>query len=345
MLPTMTDTLKDLESLKARGIAAFQSAATPEALEAARREFLGPKGHARRLLAAVKEVPKEQRAAYGKAANDLNKALTAAFEEAAARLADVPAGPTLDLTRPGQRRELGRAHPITRTIDEICEIFQRMGFAVVEGPEVEDEFHNFDALNIPPGHPARHPENNFYLSQVDEGGAARPVPLLLRSQTSTMQIRAMQSARPPLRVIAPGRVYRPDTVDATHHYMFHQVEGLAVAQDLHFGDLKAVLEQFAREYFGPDTRVRFRPHYFPFTEPSAEMDVDCSLLKHLKKEWLEVLGCGMVHPNVLHAVGYDPQEYTGFAFGMGVERLAMLKHGVGDIRHFTNNDLRFLRQF
>lgn len=338
--------LAAISNLLTEGLKAFESVADAAALEELRREYLGGKGHVKAILGGIKDVPKEQRGEYGKAANVLNAKLTEAFQAAQARVGSTAAArPGIDLTKPGKRREIGHAHIITQTIEEIVEIFQRIGFSQVEGPEVEDEFHNFDALNIPAGHPAREEADNFYLQLNAPDWEAKPVPMLLRSQTSTIQIRTMESRKPPVRVIAPGRVYRPDTVDATHHFMFHQIEGLAIAEDLHFGDLKAVLELFVREYFGPETRMRFRPHYFPFTEPSAEVDIDCQMFKHLKKPWLEVLGCGMVDPNVLQAVGYDPEKYTGFAFGMGVERIAMLKHRIGDIRHFTTNDMRFLGQF
>ncbi|MCZ7606175.1 MAG: phenylalanine--tRNA ligase subunit alpha [Planctomycetota bacterium] len=338
--------LAAISNLLTQGLKAFESVADATALEELRREYLGGKGHVKAILGGIKDVPKEQRGEYGKAANVLNARITEAFQAAQARVGSTAAArPGIDLTKPGKRREIGHAHIITQTIEEIVEIFQRIGFSQVEGPEVEDEFHNFDALNIPAGHPAREEADNFYLQLNAPDWEAKPVPMLLRSQTSTIQIRTMESRKPPVRVIAPGRVYRPDTVDATHHFMFHQIEGLAIAEDLHFGDLKAVLELFVREYFGPETRMRFRPHYFPFTEPSAEVDIDCQMFKHLKKPWLEVLGCGMVDPNVLQAVGYDPEKYTGFAFGMGVERIAMLKHRIGDIRHFTTNDMRFLGQF
>jgi phenylalanyl-tRNA synthetase alpha chain len=338
--------LSAISNALTEGLQAFESATDSDALENARREYLGGKGIAKAILGGVKDVPKEQRGEYGKSANLLNTKLTQAYEDAKARIGDKPAAaPGIDLTKPGLRREIGHAHIITQTIEEIVEIFGRIGFTQVEGPEVEDEFHNFDALNIPKGHPAREEADNFYLQLAGPDWDGKPVPMLLRSQTSTIQIRTMEKQKPPLRVIAPGRVYRPDTVDATHHFMFHQIEGLAVAEDLTFGDLKAVLELFVREYFGADTKMRLRPHYFPFTEVSAEVDINCEMFKHLKKPWLEILGCGMVDPNVLQAVGYDPEKYTGFAFGMGVERIAMLKHRIGDIRHFTANDMRFLSQF
>jgi phenylalanyl-tRNA synthetase alpha chain len=342
----MSYELADISNMLTEGLTAFQEASSPDELEEARRRYIGQKGVAKAVLGGVKDVPKDQRGEYGKAANLLNKQLTEAFEQAKARIGDVkPAAPGIDLTKPGLRREVGHQHIITQTIREIVDIFSRLGFAEVEGPEVEDEFHNFDALNIPQGHPARQEDDNFYLQLTGPDWEGKPVPLLLRSQTSTIQIRTMQQMDPPVRVIAPGRVYRPDTVDATHHFMFHQIEGLAVDEGLHFGDLKAVLELFVREYFGPEAKMRLRPHYFPFTEVSAEVDISAEMFKHLKKPWLEILGCGMVDPNVLKAVGYDPEKYTGFAFGMGVERIAMLKHGIPDIRHFTTNDIRFLRQF
>ena len=339
--------LSDISSALTEGLAAFQAATDADSLEEARREYVGSKGIVKKLLASIKDVPQEQRSEYGKAANRMSNGLQKAYQTARQRLSGAPASAPdgIDLTLPGASRELGHAHVLTQTVEEIIEIFGRLGFAVAEGPEVEDEAHNFDALNIPKGHPARAEGDNFFLQLTAPDWEARPMPLLLRSQTSTIQIRCMETQEPPVRIVAPGRVYRPDTVDATHHYMFHQIEGLAVDTDLTFGDLKSVLELFVREFFGEDTRMRFRPHYFPFTEPSAEVDIDCQMFKHLKKPWLEVLGCGMVDPNVLEAVGYDSKKYTGFAFGMGVERIAMLKHGIGDIRNFITNDMRFLRQF
>ncbi len=343
----MAYSLADIAALRAEGLNALAAAATPQALEAVRQQYLGGKGAARMVLAALKDVPKEQRAEFGKAANLLNKDLQEAYEAARGKLGTAPTQPKdgIDLTRPGTRFEVGRPHLLARTIEDIVGIFNRLGFALAEGPEVEDERHNFDALNMPPGHPARNEDDNFYLQLAAPDWDSRPVPMLLRSQTSTVQIRAMEAGGPPVRVIAPGRVYRPDTVDATHHFMFHQIEGLAVDRGITFGDLKACLELFVKEFFGADTRMRFRPHYFPFTEVSAEIDIDCAMFRHLRKPWLEILGCGMVHPNVLRAVGYDPGQVTGFAFGMGVERIAMLKHGIGDIRWFVSNDMRFLRQF
>lgn len=338
--------LSDISTLLAEGLKAFADASTPDQLEEARRKYLGGKGLAKAVLGGVKDVPKEQRGEFGKAANLLNKQLEEACAAAKARVGDAkPAAAGIDLTKPGTKHELGHQHIISQTIREIVDIFNRIGFAEVEGPEVEDEAHNFEKLNIPHGHPARNEQDNFYLRVAGPDWEGKPVPLLLRSQTSTIQVRTMEKQQPPVRVIAPGRVYRPDTVDATHHYMFHQIEGLAVDKGITFGDLKSVLELFVREYFGANAKMRLRPHYFPFTEVSAEVDISAEMFSHLKKPWLEILGCGMVHPNVLRAVGYDPEQVTGFAFGMGVERIAMLKHGIPDIRHFTANDMRFLRQF
>jgi phenylalanyl-tRNA synthetase alpha chain len=239
-----------------------------------------------------------------------------------------------DVTLPGTKPAIGHAHVLTQTVDAICEIFGRMGFEVVYGPEVEDERHNFEALNIPASHPARDPLDNFYID--DE--------TMLRSQTSTVQIRTMETRQPPVRVIAPGRVYRPDTVDATHSFMFHQVEGLYVDEGVTMVDLKTCLDQFCKAYFGSDVQTRFRPSFFPFTEPSAEVD----LLFHFPEgstQWIELGGCGMVDPNVLEAVGYDAEKYTGFAFGLGIERMAMRRHAIPDIRLLFENDVRFLHQF
>jgi phenylalanyl-tRNA synthetase alpha chain len=244
---------------------------------------------------------------------------------------------------PGICQDLGRLHPITRTIDEVCGIFTRMGFSVVEGPEIETEFNNFTGLNIPLDHPSRDAFDTFYLKDYSK--------LLLRSHTSPVQIRAMKSCKPPLAVVVPGRVYRPDAVDASHSFMFHQIEGFMVDKDIKFSDLKGSLGIFAKAVFGEDIKMRFRPHFFPFTEPSAEVDISCIICKGKgcsvcgRKGWLEVLGSGMIHPNVFRHVGIDPKIYTGFAFGMGVERIAMLKYGINDIRLFAENDLRFLRQF
>jgi phenylalanyl-tRNA synthetase alpha chain len=268
--------------------------------------------------------------------NEVKAALETAFERKKATIgSSVSTGPILDVTEPGLPLGQGRRHVLSRTIDEITEVFARMGFAVASGPEVEDEWHNFNALNIPEDHPARDSTDNFYM-----GGAGN---LLLRSQTSTVQIRTMEKTQPPLKVITCGRVYRPDTHDATHYSMFHQIEGLYVDRDVSMVDLKTTLFQFARAYFGEGAEVRMRPSFFPFTEPSAEVDMKMKIKGEYK--WVELGGCGMVDPNVFKAVGYDPEVWTGFAFGLGIERIAMRKYGISDIRWLFENDARFLRQF
>jgi phenylalanyl-tRNA synthetase alpha chain len=251
----------------------------------------------------------------------------------------------IDVTLPGLRPRLGHRHPLTQTAEELIDLFGRFGFDVARGPEVEDVRHNFDALNIPLSHPARDPLDNFYLSVCERIGEAGPSSgggqSMLRSQTSTVQIRVMEAQPPPVRVVAIGRVYRPDTVDATHSFMFHQVEGLMVDRGVTMADLKTVLTLFAQAYLGKDVKIRFRPSFFPFTEPSVEVD----MLWHGGVRWVEMGGAGMVDPNVLRAVGYDPEDVTGFAFGLGIERLCMRRHGIDDIRLLYQNDVRFLRQF
>jgi len=320
------------------------SAADAAALEAVRIEFLGRSGgKIPELMSHLSTLAKDAKPAFGKAVNQLKQAALGELAAAKDRLASAAekAKPQVDVTLPGRRVRLGRLHPITRARNEMVEIFGRLGFSVAEGPEIEDEWHNFIALNIPEEHPARDPLDNYYIRDN----------LLLRTQTSTVQIRVMENRPPPVRVIVPGRVYRPDTVDAGHSIMFHQLEGLWVADGVTFAHLKTVLDMFVHAFFGPDTRTRFRPSFFPFTEPSAEVDVTCLLCGARgcpackRTGWMEILGCGMVHPNVLRAVGYDPEEVTGLAFGFGIERPAMLKYGINDIRLFYQNDMRFLEQF
>ena len=321
----------------------IDAAADLDSLDAVRIEWLGRKaGRITALMKSIPSVPPEERAAFGQAVNALKAAVTERLKARKAALETTRrGGPAVDVTLPGRRLRLGRLHPITRAMLEMVEIFGRLGFAVVEGPEVEDEWHNFVGLNIPPAHPARDPLDNYYLKDH----------VLLRTQTSTVQIRIMENRKPPVRVIAPGRVYRPDTVDAGHSNMFHQLEGLWVEEGVTFADLKSVLSTFARAFFGPSVRTRFQPSYFPFTEPSAEFYVSCLLCGGSgcpackRTGWIEILGCGMVDPNVFQAVGYDPEKVTGFAFGMGIDRQAMLKYGINDIRLLFENDVRFLRQF
>jgi phenylalanyl-tRNA synthetase alpha chain len=363
--------LADLDSLVADAGAAFDAAPDDAAIEAARIEFLGAaKGRMKAVQKGLGAVGKEDKPAAGKRLNEVKAALEAAFEAAKVRIAATPAtakgGPQFDPTLPGKPLRLGRLHPITQTIEELKDIMGRLGFSVAEGPEIEDEWHNFEALNIPAEHPARDPLENFYLAVGQRGRktedrgqgtgdrsqelatsesrtpSPQPLassPLLLRSQTSTVQIRVMEHQPPPVRVISLGRVYRPDAADATHYPMFHQIEGLLVDRNVTMADLKSVLRMFATSYLGGDVHVRFRPSFFPFTEPSVEADM------HWNDRWMEFGGAGMVDPNVLRAVGYDPDEVSGFAFGLGIERLCMRRHGITDIRELYKNDVRFLHQF
>ena len=306
------------------------------ALEEFRIKYIGRKGRLSRMLSRIGQLPPEQKAAAGQLANKIKKEVTGAFEQLKKQLSQSQqkAGELFDVTLPGIPVGIGKTHVITQTINELLEIFGRMGFAVAYGPEVEDEWHNFIALNIGPEHPARDPSDNFY---IDEN-------TLLRSQTSTIQIRVMEHTRPPIRIVAPGRVYRPDTVDATHMYMFHQLEALVVDEGVSMVDMKTAIDQFIHAFFGPDTKWRFRPSFFPFTEPSAEVDLLLTDKKG-RESWVEMGGCGMVDPNVFDAVGIDNERYTGWAFGFGIERLAMRKYGINDIRLLFENDLRFLEQF
>lgn len=306
-------------------------APTAEALASARAAALGREGRLAALMELLKTAPREQKPALGVALNAFKNELT---ELAAVRATELGSVATVlarqDVTLPAAALERGSLHPLTQTERRVVQVLKGLGFSVTDGPEVEDEHHNFVALNIPAGHPAREPSDNFYLAGV---------PWLLRSQTSTVQIRTMEEKQPPLRVCAPGRVFRPDEVDATHHYMFHQVEGLAVGEGLTMADLKGTLLLFFRGLFGDDVELRLRPSFFPFTEPSAEVDV-----RFPGRGWVETGGCGMVDPAVFTAVGIDPERWSGFAFGLGLERLAMRHFAVPDIRHFTENDVRFLRQ-
>jgi phenylalanyl-tRNA synthetase alpha chain len=320
-------------------------ATSGEDLERVRVKYLGKKGVLTQLLRSMPALLPDERPVVGREANEAKAEIEA---ELARRLAAVTraarrarlAAEHVDLTLPGRRIEPGGTHPLSRVLDEIVDVFVGLGFAVAEGPEVELDYYNFEALNIPPDHPARDMQDTFYVS--DE--------VLLRTHTSPVQIRTMLAQKPPVRIICPGTVYRRDA-DITHSPMFHQVEGLAVDREISMADLKGTLDLFARELFGPDSQIRFRPSFFPFTEPSAEVDVRCFLCKGggcrvcKGTGWLEILGCGMVHPQIFRNVGYDPEAVTGWAFGMGVERVAMLKYGVDDIRLFFENDLRFLAQF
>ncbi|WP_330946454.1 phenylalanine--tRNA ligase subunit alpha [Thermomonas sp. LB-4] len=335
--------MSDIESLSAAALSEIKAAATPDALEALRVGLLGKNGSVTAQLKALGALPGDQRKAAGEAINRARDAIGAALAERkqlleAAALDARLAGESIDVTLPGRDAARGGVHPVSRTLERISEIFGRLGYESADGPEIEDDWHNFEALNFPPHHPARAMHDTFYF----------PDGRLLRTHTSGVQIRYMQDllargGQPPLRMIAAGKVYRSDS-DQTHTPMFHQVEGLLVDERASFADLKGTLVEFVRAFFERDFEMRFRPSYFPFTEPSAEVDIAWQQADGSTR-WLEVLGCGMVHPNVLKSVGIDPETYTGFAFGLGVERFAMLRYGVDDLRSFFDNDVRFLRQF
>ncbi len=343
----LAEFVAQLEAFQAAALSAFASAADASALEAARIEFLGAKsGQLKTVQKQLGSVAGPDKPTAGKRFNEAKTAVEAAFAAAEARLAAGGASADrqpFDLTLPGRPVRLGHLHPLTQTIEELKDIMGRLGFTVAHGPEIEDEWHNFEALNIPASHPARDPLENFYLSTAHlvAGGA----PLLLRSQTSTVQIRVMESTPPPVRIISLGRVYRPDTADATHYPMFHQIEGLLIDHQVTMADLKSVLRLFAASYLGTDVHIRFRPSFFPFTEPSVEVDMSWHDSTDGGIRWVEMGGAGMVDPNVLRAVGYDPETVSGFAFGLGVERVCARRHGVSDIREFYKNDVRFLHQF
>jgi phenylalanyl-tRNA synthetase alpha chain len=354
----LADYLAELEAFRNSAERALAAAVDSQSLEAARVEYLGARsGRIRDLQAGLGRLDRAEKPAAGKKFNEAKQAVEAALAAAQSRIGQASgvarAEPLFDPTVPGTPLRLGRLHPLTQTMRELADILGRLGFTVVDGREIEDEWHNFEALNIPPDHPARDPLENFYLAAADAvlgggvgrsesaGGGARPhaPTMLLRSQTSTVQIRVMEKTPPPVRIIALGRVYRPDTADATHYPMFHQVEGLLVDRGVTMAHLKTTLRLFASSYLGSDVHIRFRPSFFPFTEPSVEADMQW------KDRWIEFGGAGMVDPHVLAAVGYDPEEVTGFAFGCGIERLCARRHGVDDIREFFRNDVRFLRQF
>ncbi len=359
--------LEKIDELTAEATADLDAVADAAGLEAFRIKYLGSKGAVKALMGLVKDVAKEDKRAFGQRANAARAAVEEAFTAkgeslgagasaggAKPKAAGGKGGNLIDVTQPAAGPVRGRRHIIAQTIEELVEVFGRMGFESQTGPEVEDDYHNFVALNIPETHPARDPLDNFYLATAGKnakpqaatqraaensgGGGA-----LMRSQTSTVQIRVMENVKPPVRIISTGRVYRPDEHDATHSSMFHQIEGLYVDKNVSMVDLKTTLIQFAKAYWGEDAEVKLVPSYFPFTEPSAELYVKIDLGKGL--EWMEVGGCGMVDPAVFEAVGYDPEEWTGFAFGLGIERLAMRKHQIADIRWLYEGDVRFLRQF
>lgn len=316
-----------------------------QSLEAYRVKYLGKKGIVADIFASLSTAVPEEKGAIGKAANDLRLLVNQILQEkAAVATMESSAKKTIDVSLPGVAQALGRPHILTQTMQEICDVFEKLGFVLEDGPEVESEFNNFTGLNIPIDHPSRDAFDTFYVEVDDPNAKGRK--LLLRSHTSPGQVRVMKAHKPPMAVIIPGRVYRPDAVDASHSFMFHQIEGLLVDKNVRFSDLKGLLTEFCRRFFGPSVKMRFRPHYFPFTEPSAEVDISADIFKGTaRRPWLEILGCGMVNPKVFEAAGYPQGVYTGMAFGMGVERMAMLKYGIKDIRVLTENDTRFLKQF
>ena len=325
------------------------SATNREEVEQFRLRFLSKKGILTELFAAMKSIPAEEKKQYGAQVNELKQAAEAklaSFQEMLEAAADQAAATDIDLTLPAEPLTLGARHPISLIRERILQIFSRIGFTVADGPEIEDDWHNFTALNFPENHPARDMQDTFFIEQ--RGGSDS---IALRTHTSSVQVRVMESTKPPIRMLMPGRVYRNEAISARAHCFFHQVEGLYIDEGVSFADMKQTLLYFSREMFGADTEIRLRPSYFPFTEPSAEMDITCELCKgkgcNVCKYtgWLEIMGCGMVDPNVLQNCGIDPERYSGFAFGMGIERIAMLKYDVKDLRLFSENDLRFLRQF
>ena len=340
--------MSDIESLTSQALAEIAAAGTPEAIEALRVSLLGRHGSITAQLKQLGGLPPEQRKIDGEAINRARDVITAALGERKRALDDAAldarvASESIDVTLPGINGTCGGMHPVSRTLERIVDIFGRLGYELADGPEIEDDWHNFEALNFPPHHPARAMHDTFYISddsRADESGRDRR---LLRTHTSGVQVRYMREHTPPLRMIAAGKVYRSDS-DQTHTPMFHQVEGLLIDEHASFADLKGTLTEFVRAFFERDFEMRFRPSYFPFTEPSAEVDIAWQQPDGSTR-WLEVLGCGMVHPNVLRNVGIDPERYTGYAFGLGVERFAMLRYGVDDLRSFFENDVRFLRQF
>jgi phenylalanyl-tRNA synthetase alpha chain len=342
----MDQLLQQIETIK-KEVSSF-SATDAKSIEDFRIKYLGTKGVVKAIMGEMKNVPNQQKKEFGQLLNEIKLFVENRFDELKNLTANTGVhsdnrDPNIDLTLPGDSMPLGGRHPITLMKNRIISIFQRLGFAVAEGPEIEDDWHNFTALNLPEHHPARDMQDTFYVQRNPDW--------LLRTHTSNTQIREMEKGKLPIRVICPGRVYRNETVSARSHCFFHQIEGLYIDENVSFADLKQTLYFFVREMYGKDVRVRFRPSYFPFTEPSAEMDVSCFICGGTgcnickKTGWVEILGCGMVHPNVLQNCHIDPVKYTGFAFGMGIERPAMLKYGINDIRLFSENDVRFLKQF
>ncbi len=343
---------KELQSILERAKLGAKAVATRADLEAFKARLVGPNGELTRLMKGMADVPKEEKPEVGRRLNEGKKELESLFSgllegielnESAARL-----GPPVDPSLPSPDGGPGSQHPLAQVREEICSVFRKVGFSVVEGPEVETEYYCFDALNTPSDHPARDLQDTYYLPESARFGNVSKKETeryLLRTHTSSVQIRHMLKTPPPVRVISPGRCFRRDTADATHSANFHQIEGLYVDEDVSVKDLKALLDYFIRTLLGKDARTRFRPHFFPYTEPSFEVDFSSSHLEKLGTDWIEIAGCGIVHPAVFDAVGYDREKYSGFAFGMGIERIAMILFGIDDIRYFYQNDIRFLQQF
>ena len=337
---------EQLEKIKSEALAKIDASDALEKLNEIRVAYLGQKGELTTVLKSMKDVAPEERPKVGQMVNEVRALIEERLEETKTALArkareEQMKREVIDVTLPAKKANTGHKHPNTIALEEVERIFVGMGYEVVEGPEVEYDLYNFEKLNIPKGHPARDEQDTFYINDS----------ILLRSQTSPVQARVMEKQKPPIRMIAPGRVFRSDEVDATHSPSFHQIEGLVIDKHITFADLKGTLAEFARELFGEDTKVKFRPHHFPFTEPSAEVDVSCFKCggkgcRFCKGSgWIEILGCGMVHPHVLEMCGIDPEEYTGFAFGVGLERIALLKYEIDDMRLLYENDIRFLKQF
>jgi phenylalanyl-tRNA synthetase alpha chain len=331
--------LDEIEPLKQAALAELKAAPDLATLEQTKGNYLGAQGKFTALLKQMGALPKEEKPTAGKLVNQTKIELEHAVTERRAELelkASMPKEPT-DFTLPGRRRTLGRLHPLTQVTEDIVRSFRKIGFVVADGPEIEDEYHCFDALNTPADHPARDSQDTFYINTAERR--------LLRTHTSSVQIRVMEKQPPPIRIIVPGRVYRRDNADATHNPTFQQIEGLYVDKGVTIGDLKGTVEFVFQELLGKDVKLRFRPHYFSYTEPSFEIDFSSPMVHKMGKEWLELAGCGMVHPQVFENVGYDPEIWTGWAFGFGIERIAMLRYEINDIRLFYENDVRFLRQF
>ena len=345
--------LEEIEKLKEEATASLARIKTPDDVENFRLKFLSRKGSLAQLFEEMKQVPKEEKPAVGKLLNEVRTQLESDFESArqSAESEKKRELGRIDLSIPGRKRYIGRKHPLTQTAEEIKRIFTGIGFGIADGPEIEDDYHNFEALNFPPDHPARDMQDTFFVKYppADEGNGTGKY--VLRTHTSGVQIRVMENNKPPVRVIMPGRVYRNEAISSRSYCLFHQVEGLYVDKNVSLAELKGTITYFARELFGSGVRLRFRPSFFPFTEPSAEVDVNCficsgkgcRICKHTG--WLEIMGCGMVDPNVFKFVGYDEKEVSGYAFGMGIERITLLKYGIDDIRLFFDNDVRFLNQF